>query len=90
MSKLVLPFLYTNLLFVTPGTAQDVRLKAFRRALLLEFFRSQTICILHLFLQNFEKIPSRRPRSISLNAAVCDQKQTVHFVGHKAAGLPGG
>lgn len=38
-------------------------------------------------LQEFEKIPAKRPNAIAVNAAICSQEQLVHFVG-KGAIIP--
>lgn len=32
-------------------------------------------------LQEFDKIPAKRPNAIAVNAAICSQEQLVHFVG---------
>ena len=34
--------------------------------------------------EEYKKIPAERPNSISVNAAICDRKQDVHFVGRMA------
>ena len=37
-------------------------------------------------VQEFDKIPASRPNSVSVNAAICDERRTVHFVGRKSNG----
>ena len=37
-------------------------------------------------VQEFDKIPASRPNSVSVNAAICDERRTVHFVGRKSHG----
>ena len=36
--------------------------------------------------EEYQKIPAERPNSISVNAAICDRRQDVHFVGRMAKG----
>ena len=38
-------------------------------------------------LQEFDKIPAKRPNAIAVHAAICSQEQLVHFVG-KGAVIP--